>query len=315
MAEHDTIFIKNSTTVDANKLESLLRQFGSARYELNGNSIRDDISKLETRAKETKNKIYAEGCHEIIKYLNTLLKVADKTLNGSVKVSGHSFVEQPVILRRFPQFLVQAVDSLNVDSIDSLDAIEGIIHVNIDHILDAIAVEVSKFDLDYTIEDIEKEFSDCGIVETCNGDRVIELGKNSCIYREPGDIFLNCCGMLIEKSEYSSLSNNGRAYSYFGTEVKDKKRYEASLVKSAEELMRILVVSELGRIREKKLNDIRLISVSNGLITYGVGSQYRDSIDNVVNILTETIVIKLMGRKFSFKPTISTISVQSKEEE
>lgn len=314
MAEHDAIFVKNSTTVDTNKLDSLLKQFGSARYELNKSSIEDDIKKLERRKTEIKNKAYVNGCNEVIKYLQSLHKVSDKTIAGSIKMNGHNFMEYPVMLKRFPQFFVQAVDSININGNNCLDGTRGLIHVNVDHVLDALAIEVAKFDLDISIEEIEEKFKDCGIVEVCEGERFLQLGKDKCVSRNNGDIFNSCCEMYIEKSEYASVAKDGKAYSYFGAEVKDKARYSSLLIKSAEELMRILVASELGRLREKKLNSIRLISVSNGLITYGVSSQYTGSIDTVVNIINETIVLKLVGRKFAFKPTITTISVEGKED-
>lgn len=228
MAENDAIFIKNSTTVDTNKLDSLMKQFGSARYELNRSSLEDDIRKLESRKGEIKNKAYISGCDEIIKYLHSLIKFADKTLTGSIKVSGHNFVEQPVILKRFPQFFVQAVDSININGNNSLDGTSGLIHVNVDHILDAIAIEVAKFDLDISIQEIEERFSDCGVVEVCDGSRILELGKERCINRINGDIYTSCCEMYIEKSEYASVARDGKAYRLLWNRGKGKSKVQRS---------------------------------------------------------------------------------------
>lgn len=281
-------FIRQDTKIDSKSINKLLNTYGKSQVGLNPQAIADDINRLNEEASNSKNKIFKKNCSRLVNYLEGVYNIAVNkgTINLEFKHDGKYIVSNPIEVRKFKYFNIQTVDYFNITN-------KSVIVLDYSELMNGLALEMGYIDLGYGLGDIEEKLGDVGIVATYAASNLGELLEDNLYY--------SLYDLRIGDSPYIAPDKRC-AYDYFGEKVSDSISYIGMLDSSSRKIMSLVTYDILTKAFNHKLN-IELAAVYEDSLVLLVSKEF--NAEDISNKLANAVVIRLFGRKFSFKPTIT----------
>lgn len=282
--------ISQDSVVDINILGDLLEEYGKTRNSYDTQAIQYCISKLQVKLNTVNNSVSKTNIKNIIRYLRNIIDTKDKNKEVRFYTDGKTILARPIEVRRFDEYNIQVTDFINVKD-------TTVLNIQYKKILDALAIEICYKDFDETLATIEDKLEEIGTVTVYEADEL--LSKFT-------DIKYNlACNLRISSTVYMT---RGRASytDYFGGgvgKVKDVKYYYNLLDKSANRLMCIVAYEILQRVKDSGIN-CRLRGVYNDTVVLTVDNNI--SLSDIKDKMLFDVVLRVLGRKFKFKPDLVT---------
>lgn len=280
------ILIQQNSKLDRTRLSSNLDKYGITEYKFSSESIQDDIDKL-TRMEEGANRIKLENINRTKKYLNNILKKANK---GKVKVNwtlkGNEITAVPIEIRKIKMFGIQTSDYITLEN-------EAVLSIDYSRLIDMLSFEIAYRDFGFTREDIENKLSDISIVGVYSSDILFD---RELIENNTYDITL---GMMIDDTPYMSVDKSIK-YDYFGNAVETDKFYRGIVENTRGIAMSIIVQDMLSK-------------VSKNNIKVEIAGVYEDSVylilpdgkdESTAKLLAEPVIARIFGRRFEVQPVV-----------
>lgn len=278
------IYIKQTDKVDKKVLGAYLEKLGKTKYNLDCESIGDDIKKLKDRRVGLKgNKLI--NIDRVIKYLELLLKEAKKGEFSSMWVLNGNKVESiPIEIRDVKMFGINVNDYIRVGD-------KRIITIDYSSVLDLMTFEISYRDFGYTMDEVEDKLKGLSSLAVYPMSKIEEL-----LDKNEYEVGLS---LMVEDTPYISVdisgNNKNDMYDYFGNLVDESKYYTNMLKSSRDIIMSIILTNILGRILEAG-KGVEILGVFESGISLRV--------DSDISKLIDTVVIRVFGRKFEVEPKV-----------
>lgn len=280
-------FIRQDYKVDNRSIDKLLDKYGRVRVKLNHQAIKDDIEKIKEIAEASNKKIYVKNCWRIVDYLDKLGKVAknEDAINLAFKYNGKFIESSPIEVRKIHGFNVQTTDYFDVMG-------KSVLTLDYSKLIDAMALDIGYIDMGYTDKEIEDRLKDIGIVATYDSDELGDLLDEK--------VYSILYGLKIDDSPYVSADNKSM-YDYFGEQIRDRISYMGSLDSSSRKTMTIVAMDVMTEAMKHSCN-IELAGIYEDSLVILVPDECNT--EELSEKLAQPQVIRLLGRKFLFKPII-----------
>lgn len=301
-----TIQVTNTDNYNKRELDRLLAMYSVRDVTLNGESIEDDIKKLADISEQNKrNRRVRESCSSIEKYLEKLKEVSGRHLQFKLMDSEVGIVSFPYNLHRFREFGIIGTDYVNVE--DNI-----LVSVNYDNLLDAIAMDICRFDFGIDNEFTEDKLRQYGMVRLYD-DSILQSLYTEAMGREvaSGKFYDMCLSMMVGDTDFL-IREDKKILDYFNSEFEYKRRstmYREVLESSAHKLMKILVC-ELLRIIDSQGFGYKVLAVNDGLITFILDRSV--DIDSIEDMISLGVILKILGRRVIFNPEIQIRGVEER---
>lgn len=331
------MLINQNSKVNDGILKELLKTSGVYSAYMDIESIKDDIARVEAyleridKSKTDKNladrvgkKFVIKSYKNILSYLKSILvysyKYDDYKINIRFK-SDNSLAKSVGIAtsKIYEPKLGVGMEFLDYMSLKTLKEINvgKVVRVKFNSVISALALELCKEDLGYTIKDIEDHISNIDLISENDGsllDCFLNPDKE-----EYGRNFARFASELkIEESEYYYKSEK-RATSYFLDNIYNFSTYAEVVSMTSKKLVSIVLQAYLYKMQMSKslTNKYKVLAVYEDEVVIGFSGSYLNednqivsSIDNddVMKELDENLTVVVFGRKFKFKPQITEYS-------
>lgn len=297
------LFIKNDSNVEVDKLNELLCKFKLDDLELDIDSIKYDINRLKNKSVKGISRENFFNLKNTLDYLNKLLGIAQVSM---VKPVDLVFSYRDLNIHSRP-FLTKSIPSLDIDTFDYFKINDkNVIKVSYESLMNALAFEVAHYDIGFEIEDIENSFKELGLLGIHKQDQFYKVMEEDITYKV-------LSGFKVSKSPH--LTPDKRYfYSYFNDKLKNETSYYREVIDcSLNKAMAIILNYVLGQLVNVCNNEEQDKSVA-------IAGIYEDSfvilvdkcvnIDNILEILTESLVIRLFTRNFEFHPQVEKLELE-----
>ena len=282
--------INQNTKINSSELRDILNSHRNTVIKLDKRMIEDDINKLKQRlVKDNLSKISIKNINSIIQYLDKLMKIkADDEGYISMRWKLDAFgrvSSSPVKLRKFSDYGIDAVDYISISDTRT------IISVEYTDLMNCMALEISKEDFGVDLNEIDKQLG--SILAISDVEKLKEMGLLHNMYR-------TLLSAKVNNSGYKSI-DDGVLYSYFGNRVDSSKGYRGMIEDSMQTALQVIISNQIPRFIRGNTIKASIISISEDRIAYAVPVQYLKEVEEV---LQESIITRVIGRKFEIKPEI-----------
>ncbi len=277
--------------IDGKKFNKLLKKMGNTQYSLNKQLIMDDMSKLsKKRDKVGSTRVGRSNLRNTIKYLERMhsligdngeMAVEWEYINGSIKTYPIQFTN---------------MDAYNTNTMDYLiRGDKSSVLVDYTYMMDMIAFQLSYRDMGITVEQIEDILGNLGIIAVYDAEIILKHIPKFTYYRSKA-LKINKCNFINDDS--------GEGVLFFPC---DKAKiigetYECMLNTAYNEAMKRLTYYILKEVNANTIiRDLVLLGcVSDRAIHYIIEELTPD----ILNTISQSVLIRIFGRKFEFKPTV-----------
>lgn len=278
------IQINSGSRFNPKRLERMVRNFNSGRYQFDVYAIQSDVQKFRREAADEKDKFIKKNKEGIARYLDEIIipnlnRFNRMRLKWCVDADG-TFKTAPVRL------LSMFRCGLNIiDYVYKTD--ENTVEMDYKELWDAMAFIIAHDDLCVSTDDIERVLANCSIMSI----------NNSAILRalvEPS-MYSDVNMMRIEHTEFQY---GDTCLDYFGNNV-EEHTYKSILNSSVKHMMACIVQGILENIGKDDY-DVEFLGMFENRIYFNTNMDKA----RIIDTLHQSILLKMFGRDFEFIPRI-----------
>ncbi len=276
--------------VDNKKLDNLLKKMGKTQYSMNKQLIIDDINKLTKRSAAENTRVGRSNLKNTIKYLERMYSLisTDESIGVEWEVIDNKIKTYPL------QFI--NVDVYNINTMDYfIRGDKSSVLIDYTRMMDMIAFQISYKDMGITLETMEDILKDTGIIAIYDAEIILSNIPELTHYKSKAISIKNC-------NFINDASKEGVLFFPCNKSKIASKTYREILEKSYNEAMKRVtyyILKEVSNTPDMR-DSVLLGCVFEKSIHYVVS----ELTPGIISALSQPILIKILGRKFEFKPTI-----------
>lgn len=276
-------------------LSTTLTRLGEIRIGLDGEIIKEDIKRLENMLDKTFSSADKNNIKQLLRYENRLLKKSNTFLDVSWIVDDGLAFPYPIGIKYYPEYGIDAVNYITTSSN------EKVVELDYSGVADLIAFELMYRDIGdtddsngvITHEIIEDKLKDVGIISINSFNTIKErFFKNYSPY-----VYSKM--FKVKDSPYIDLEKK-KIRDYFGHKEFDIDRYYEVVDYSTNHAMALVFK---GLTKTKLLNNFKwkLVAINNNRIVLILDV---DDDFNITERLSNSVVVRVFGRRFEVTPNI-----------
>lgn len=284
------IDITQNTKLDKDSLIGLLAKYKEAEFQFSGQTIEDDIAKLNKIKQERNNRITNINVDTTIDYLKRLYVRSSKPVKMIWEMHNGRIVSYPIEMKDISMFNIKTCDYILLMN-------EKLITIDISELLNIMAFEAVYRDLsdsDKPLEELDSTLENLGI--TTIG--IYDSSKLKDVV--PSDSYKSAMNLLIGDSKYLSADREVLC-DYFSKKIgiKDRKKvhYRDWMESSANTTMLIVLESILNKASKHGIK-LKIAGIYDKSISLVVGN------DVDTSKFIESISIRICGRRFETHPIV-----------
>lgn len=278
------IQINSESSFNPRRLERMVRNFNSGRYQFDTYAMQADIEKFQREAAAETDQFIKKNKENIAKYLGDIII---PNLNRFSRMRLKWCVDADGTIKTAPIRLLSMFRcGLNIiDYVYKTD--EHTVELDYKELWDAMAFIIAHDDLCVSNEDIERVLGSCNIM-SINNSAILRAIVEPTMYND-----VNM--MRIEHTEFVY----GETYKdYFGNDVEEHS-YKGILNSSVKHMMACVVQGLLENLGKDDY-DVEFLGLFENRIYFNTNMDKAGIIDN----LHQSILLKMFGRDFEFIPRI-----------
>lgn len=278
-------YIKYNSDVNMNKTLELLDKFKLSKESFNIDVLNDDIERIKKIIDTTRNKAKLNKANLTLKYLLDIKQKINTDVNLEIKMftDGKKIFSKPIDLKKIDTFNILGTDYINISN-------KNLMVISYRKLINALAFDASYLDLGVTLDEVEKELEELGIINIYPDDKLNTLLD---------DIkYEYIMSMIVGETTYTSV-NRQHFTDYFGDKVKNTDKYSDIIRQTSNRIMTIIVDDILNKAKENNI-EFKIAAVHIDSIAFVIDKEQVKKVDK----LNLNQVVQIFGRKFEFKPEV-----------